>query len=250
MAGHTEPYVPLNTLKPFGEGIWIVDGPSIDFRLGGISLPFPTRMTVVRLKDGRLWVHSPTELTDGLKEEVDALGAVAFLVAPNKIHYWWIGDWMRAYPQAASYAAPRVEERSVPDRGTRFDHELTDETEGAWRDEMDQCLVEGRVLSEAVFFHRASKTLIVTDLIENFEAGRVRGPLMRVLFRLGGVMAPHGGTPRDMRLTFSGRKAHIKEQVEQMIGWEPQKIVLAHGRCIEKDAAGFLRHSFRWAGLR
>src|SRR3546814_3079349 len=33
-------------------------------------------------------------------------------------------------------------------------------------------LVPGTMVSEAVFFHPASRTVILTDLIENFEIGR------------------------------------------------------------------------------
>ena len=72
------------------------------------ALPFTTRMTVIRLPEGGLWVHSPTPLDDALKAEIDALGPVAHIVAPNRIHYWWAGDWKQAYPQARTYAAPKV----------------------------------------------------------------------------------------------------------------------------------------------
>ena len=52
------PYAPLNTPKAFGGRLWIVDGPEIRMDYGPTSIPFPTRMTVVRLADGTLWVLS------------------------------------------------------------------------------------------------------------------------------------------------------------------------------------------------
>ena len=72
-------YAPLNTLKPVGDDIWIVDGPSIKF----YKLPFTTRMTVVRLQNGDIWVHSPTKICGDLKDQIDALGPVRHLIAPN-----------------------------------------------------------------------------------------------------------------------------------------------------------------------
>jgi hypothetical protein len=48
-------YEPVNTLKPVAPALWIVDGPVVRMAAGlGLSAPFPTRMTVVRLPDGTL----------------------------------------------------------------------------------------------------------------------------------------------------------------------------------------------------
>ena len=46
-------------------------------------------------------------------------------------------------------------------------------------------LVPGSIVTEAVFHHRASGTLILTDLIENFEPSRVRKVWLRTLLRFG-----------------------------------------------------------------
>jgi hypothetical protein len=108
-------YDPTGTLKPVAEGVWIVDGPVIRFGYLGLRFPFPTRMTVVRLADGQLWVHSPTELSSSLKSEINSLGSVKHLIAPNRIHYWWLGDWAKAFPGAVTYAAPGVRKQA---RGT------------------------------------------------------------------------------------------------------------------------------------
>jgi hypothetical protein len=61
------PYEPLNVPKAIAPGVWLVDGPEIWFGyFAGLKLPFPTRMTIVRLPDGGLWLHSPTKPTDAL----------------------------------------------------------------------------------------------------------------------------------------------------------------------------------------
>ena len=52
-------YTPLNTLRPVAPGIWIIDGPVIHMAAAGLRMPFSTRMTVVMLRDGGLWCHSP-----------------------------------------------------------------------------------------------------------------------------------------------------------------------------------------------
>ena len=103
-----ETYEPINTLKPVAPDVWIVDGPVIGMAYFGFHVPFTTRMTVVRLGDGSLWLHSPTPAEPALLAAVDALGPVRHLIAPNKIHYWWIGDWKSRYPEATTWAAPGV----------------------------------------------------------------------------------------------------------------------------------------------
>ena len=111
-------YTPINTVKPVADEVWIVDGPEIRFGMGPFNMSFPTRMTLIRLPGGKLVVHSPTALTPDLAQEVKALGEVADIVAPNKIHYWWVRDWAEAYPKArilAVQATPKpLEEEPFP----------------------------------------------------------------------------------------------------------------------------------------
>jgi len=234
-------YEPLDLPKPVAQDIWIVDGPAIRF----YGMPFSTRATIVRLADGGLWVHSPTRLTPELAERVTALGPVRRLVAPNWIHYAYIADWQARFPEAEAWAAPGVAERAQ-NRGMalRFDHRLTQDAPAAWAGQIDQLIVRGSKLHrEAVFFHRASATLILTDLIENFEPGKI-GFWMRLATWFGGIRAPHGGMPRDMRASFRDRAA-LREDLTRMIGWAPERVILAHGRWFERDGEAELRRAFR-----
>ena len=236
-------YPPLDTLKPIAEDVWIVDGPAIRFGMPFAKMAFPTRMTVIRLGDA-LFVHSPTSLGPALQREVDALGSPRWIVAPNRIHYSWVPDWRQAYPDAAIYLAPRIREQA---RG-RIDfpaHELSAASGYPWDGVIATLPVRGSFMTEVEFFHRPSRTLVLTDLIENFEAGKL-GLGARLLAWLGGVLDPDGAMPRDMRFTFSRNKAEMRAAVETMIGWQPERIVLAHGRWYDKDAVAELRRAFRW----
>lgn len=236
-------YEPLDVLKPVGPDIWIVDGPRIDFSSILGSFPFPTRMTVVRLANGELWLHSPTQPSEELFERVIEIGPVRHLIAPNPLHYWWVPDWKARFPEALVHAVPglnRKAKRPVP-----IDRTL-DDRRPAWPEEIDQVTVSGTILTEVDFFHRASRTLILTDLIENFEAARVTSPWLRLILRLGGALDPDGKAPRDMQLSFWRRRAAVRQAVKRMIGFEPARIVIAHGRCYENDAVAELRRAFRW----
>jgi Domain of unknown function (DUF4336) len=242
-----EPYRPINTLKPVADEVWLVDGPVIEFRYLGVGLPFPTRMTIVRLADGTLWVHSPTELTAALRAEVVLLGPVRHLIAPNRIHYWWLGDWQRAFPDALAHGAPGVRARAA-ERGLAFDRDLGDQPPAEWAGQIDQLVVRGRYLSEVVFFHRASRSLILTDLIESFEADKVTSPWLRLVMRLAGCMHPDGSLPIDLRLTFLGHRRAFRAAVKTMLDWQPERVILAHGHWYPANACAELRRAFRWLG--
>lgn len=142
--GVIETYDPTGTSKPVAEGVCIVDGPVIRFGYLGLRFPFPTRMTVVRLTDGGLWVHSPTELSSSLKSEINSLGSVKYLIASNRIHYWWLGDWAEAFPGAATYAAPGVRKQArSKDRFAGYDADLTRNATYPWSGEIEMLLVPG-----------------------------------------------------------------------------------------------------------
>ncbi len=233
-------YTPIDTPKAFAPDLWLIDGPAIRFA----GLPFTTRATVVRLPSGVLWVHSPTRLTEGLASALAALGPVAHLIAPNWIHYAYLPEWQAAFPGALLWAAPGVAARAEA-HGTRLriDHDLTDTAPPDWAGTIDQLVVAGsKVHREAVFRHRPTSTLILTDLIENFEPARL--PLwMRPIVRLAGIAAPTGRMPPDMRVTFRDRAA-LRASVETMLGWAPERIVLSHGRLFERNATAELRRAF------
>lgn len=235
-------YPPLNTLKPVATDVWVVDGPIIRFGPPLLKLPFPTRMTVLRLGSGELFVHSPTPLALSLKQEVEAIGQPKWIVGPNRIHYWWIPEWHNAYPAASVYIAPRVRAQA----GGHIDfaaHDLEGSSGYPWDDTIATLPVCGSYMDEFEFFHRPSRTLILTDLIENFEPRKL-GFLMRWLTRLGGVQDPDGQTPRDLRLTFG--RTTLQRAVETMIAWDPERIILAHGRWYEANGRAELRRAFHW----
>lgn len=240
-------YEPINTLKPVDEGIWIVDGPIVQMAMYGTAIPFTTRMTIVRLGNGGLWCHSPTTLTPALKAEIDSLGPVEHLISPNKIHYAHIQSWVEAYPHAIAWASPGVRERAAHQQiPTTFHADLGDEPPPEWAREIDQLIFRGsRFLDEVVFFHRQSQTLILTDLIENFEPSKVAKGF-RWVIRLVGIADPNGKTPMDLRLTFLGHKAQARKSYQQMLAWAPEKIILAHGRWYPENGTAELKRAFQW----
>lgn len=226
-------------MKELGSGIWIFEGGVVSF----FAMPYSTRMTVVRLSTGQLWIHSPIALTPALRLEIDALGDVAYLVAPNALHHLFLGDWQQVYPRAKSYGTEEVIQKR---QDLRFDGELNAADHYPWGEEIEQVLFTGsKAMEECVFFHKASGTLVVTDLVENFSPN-VFKPWQRVLARGVGILAPNGKMPVDWRLSFMFGKKEARGHLQHILGWCPKTVVMAHGEVIENDGVDFLKKSFDW----
>lgn len=240
-------YEPINTLKEVAKNIWVVDGSIVKMSMYRTNIPFSTRMTIIKLNNGGLWCHSPIELTTQLKKQIDSLGKVDHLISPNKIHYAHINSWSEAYPKAISWASPGVKERAAQQNIiVNFNQDLVETSPVEWADEIEQLIFKGsRFMEEVVFFHRQSRTLILADLIENFEPNKLNF-LSKTLTSLAGCLDPDGKAPLDLRMTFFGNKKQARKSWEKMMQWQPEKIILAHGRWYNKNGMAELERAFRW----
>ena len=104
------------------------------------------------------------------------------------------------------------------------------------------------IFTECDFFHHASGTAILTDLIENFEPARVKPPVLRAVMCWAHVTDPQGSAPFDMRVSFLGRRRALRAAVRRMLAWQPERVILAHGRWYAKDGAAELARAFAWVG--
>ncbi|MEY8699586.1 DUF4336 domain-containing protein [Streptococcus ferus] len=242
-------YEPLYELKPIAENIWIVDGPALEMSFGVAKVPFSTRMTIVRLENGKLWCHSPIQPDQTLLDNLNQLGEVAYLIGPNKLHYAYLQAWKDMYPKAQVWLAPGIDQRARAQKISLPQGEkLTNQAPSAWSAELDQHLFKGsHFMQEAVFFHKASNTLILTDMIENIETSQMK-PRQRLLYKLGDNAYPNGKTPRDLRLTFIGNKKVARTSFEILKNWKPEKIILAHGQCFLGNGQEKLERAFEWVG--
>jgi hypothetical protein len=245
MPDGTYTYAPLNQLKPVAEDVWIVDGPTIRFGLPLFKMPFPTRATILRLADDNLFIHSPTPLLPELRAGIEKIGLPRWIVGPNRLHYWWIPEWRAAYPDAEIYLAPKIKSQA----GGRLDFDCAqlDRQSGyPWDARVATLPITGSYMTEVEFFHFASRTLVMTDLIENFEAQKLETLAMRLLTWVGGVQDPNGSTPRDMRMSFSKGDPALQAAIRKMIDWNPERVILAHGRWYDSHGQDELRRAFRW----
>lgn len=221
-------------MRQLADDLWVEARP-----LRFLGVETGTRMTVVRLANGGLFVHSPVSLDARTADAVGALGPVRCVVAPSRFHHLWVGEWMAAWPEAVFCACPGLARKR---RDLQWTRTLCDAPEDEWRGEIDQVVFGARSLeNEVVFFHRRSRTLVCADAV--FNLARHPSRLTRVVARAMGNREP--GATRLERLLIRDRAA-ARDQVDRMLAWRPERIVLGHGAIVETGGAEVLRRAYAW----
>lgn len=236
-------YPPLDIPKLVVSGVWIVDsGPH---RM--LGMPMPVRMTVLRLSNGDLILHSPTRFDESLRHHLSELGRIRHLVAPSFAHWMFLKHWQDACPDTLTWASPGLRERSqVQKSGLRIDRELVGTPPMDWADEIEQVVVPGGGgFTETAFFHRMSRTLVLTDLVVNVEPQKLPW-WMGTGARLVGAAAPNGRAPIYLRLLVLAKRSEAAPAAARLIALNPDRVIFAHGRWFEQDAADQLKRSLAW----
>ncbi len=223
-----------STLRPLvADRVWIAERP---LRFYGV--PMGTRMTVVRLRSGDLWVHSPVEPDDLLVEALQQLGPVRWVVAPSKLHHLYAGAFRQRFPGSQLFVSPGLPKKRPDLQPATV---LGDEAPAGWLGEIDQQVVHGhRYLDEVAFFHRDTRTLVLADLMES--AHRDSSWEMRMVGRAFGLYEKPG-PPLDMKLTFT-REA--RPSIARIAGWDFDRVVLAHGHLIETGGKAIFEQAYRF----
>jgi glyoxylase-like metal-dependent hydrolase (beta-lactamase superfamily II) len=222
-------------LEQVASGLWVVTSP---LRFLGIEVG--TRMTVVRLEGGELLLHSPIAASDALRRELDALGRVRYVIAPNRFHHLYAGDYAQAYPESRLFVAPGLERKR---RDLVIDSVLCDEAPAGWADELQQLVFRGFPLAnEVVFFHPSTRTLILSDLAFNIDA--TSPPMTRGFFRILRAYERFGPSLME-RLGIRDRAA-ARESLHRILAWDFDRVIVAHGKVLDRGGREALRTGYAW----
>ncbi|MGJ4949046.1 SDR family oxidoreductase [Bradyrhizobium sp. HKCCYLS20291] len=238
-----------NQLRSLGHGLravadnaWIVDAG----RISAAGLPLPVRMTVIRLSSGDLLLHSPTRYSLALREQLEQLGPIKYLLAPNVAHWMFLPDWQSALPEARLYAAPGLADRKQVRRSRlRIDRELTGVAPDEWSEDLQLVLVAAPLFTEVELFHKPSRTLVLTDLVQNL-APEGLSMLPRAAARVLGITAPDGKAPAYLRLLLRLGGRAVQLAAARLIALAPERVIFAHGRWFETGGTTQLRRSLGW----
>ena len=205
---------------------------------GGVRMP--ARMTIVRLPGGDLLIHSPVPIDDALAGEIAALGPVRYVLAPNCFHHLHVGPLSIRFPAAQLYGAPGLVEKR---RDINFAGTIGVGVQ-PWGEVVDQVALKGLPkTNEVVFFHRPSRTLLVTDVL--FNVTEPETWMTAMTLRILGTYKRLGPS-RVLRFLTKDRGA-LRPGIEQMLGWDFTRVVPAHGAVFESpDAPAQVRRGFGW----
>lgn len=222
-------------LRQLAENLWVAERPQ---RFYGLEVG--TRMNVVRLADGSLLLHAPVSLDPALRSALDAIGRVRYVVAPNRVHHLYAGKVTESYPEARLWVAPGLE-RKRPD--LVYVDILGDDAPAEWKAEVEQVFFRGRPYeNEVVFFHRASRTLLLCDLAFNFRERTA--PMTRMWMKLIRSFGHFGPSTLDPLLIRDRRAA--RASLERILAWDFDRVVVAHGDVLESGGHEALRQGYAW----
>jgi len=210
------------TLQRVAEDVWVAQKAMV--KPGGVRIP--VNMSVLRLVDRSLWLHAPIPIDDALAAELARLGPVRHVVAPNSFHHLFLSPCLARYPQAALYVAPGLPAKRPDLTATG----VIGTAVPPWANEIDTVIIEGAPkLREVAFFHRASGSLLVTDLLFNVTApaNAATGLVLRLM-----------GTYRRLAVSRAWRlytrdKSAQRPTLEALLEWPFVRIIPAHGTVYE-----------------
>jgi hypothetical protein len=200
----------------------------------------PARMTVLPLAERKLALVSPVPIDDAVARALAELGEVELLIAPNLLHHLHLSAAAQRYPRARVLAPPRL---AAKQPGLRIDATLDRELPALLTDAVQVLHIAGAPrVDEYVFFHRATRTLVVTELVFNMVEPRGLLPNV-VLF----VMGVHGrlAQSRAWRLLVRDRAA-AAASARRVLALPIQTLVVAHGEIVVHDAKAKLAAALRW----
>ncbi|MFK4487619.1 SDR family oxidoreductase [Bradyrhizobium sp. USDA 336] len=230
------------SLSRVTDDIWIVN----DKPISAAGLQLPVRMTVIRLSNGDLVLHSPVRYSPALRQELERLGTIRYLLGPNIAHWMFLPEWQRQLPRAAVLAARGLAARGqVRAAGLRIDRELGDTTPEEWAADLETVSVNAPMFSEIELFDRRSRTLVLTDLVQNLDPDHLSASNAAAANLLG-IARPDGKAPVYLRLLLrlGGRSAQAA--AERLVKLAPERVIFAHGDWFETQGTARLRRSLRW----
>ena len=228
----------MSELRKIDEGIW-----SCDRSFSTLGVRSSLRMLVIRLRSNELFLHAPVALNDGLKQELSDIGHVRHVVAPNMAHHLFITPYAAAFPDATLWGAPGLAEKKPK---LPLQRVLGDASDPAWSDEIDQLAVKGiPQTNEIVFLHRASGSLILTDLAVHFPHSQQANWWTRTMLKLQKVYdCPPRPSAFMKRLTKD--ESALRASVDRMLAWDFDRLVLTHGDIVDPGGREALRSAFEY----
>ncbi|HRE92447.1 MAG TPA: DUF4336 domain-containing protein [Myxococcota bacterium] len=204
------------------------------------GLWLPTRMTIVKMAQGELALHSPIPIDDALAQSIAELGEVTLILAPNNFHNLFLRKACERYPQAQVWGSPGLPKKK-PD--LVFTGLLDKGTRPPWSDVLTPFFLDGAPgMSETVFIHRPSKSLIAVDSFFNLRSAKNGFSRFMLKFTSSYGKAAQS---RIWRMMVKDRKA-MAESTRPLLAEDFDRVVMAHGAVVDQDAKTTFEKAAAW----
>lgn len=222
-------------LTRVADGVWVNTAP-----VSILGTKLSSTMTILRLADGSLLVHSPVAMTPERRAAVESLGSVSHLYSPNLFHHLHIGTWASAFPSARVHA-PKGLTKKRPD--LRIDRVHLATPEPGFAGSVDELPIDGFRLRESALFYRPARTLVVADLVHNI--GGEHTGWTKFYSRMMGFYDCVALSSAIRWSAFSDRAA-ARKSIDALLALPFERIVVGHGAPVVSDAREALRNAFAW----
>jgi len=210
-------------MQLLGENLWWCGYP-----LTLLGADLRRNVSVIRLANKDLVIHSTAPFTGEDVERISKLGRVRWVLDAMLDHDTFARDGKKAFPDAVFLAPEGFSERV----GFRCGAIVPPPPE--WGEELQVIRIEGvPAYLEHAFFHQPSRTLIVADLIMNFD--EVPSPWTRLLVRAGIGRCSSPGTSRRLKFSIRDKEA-FRRSVARMMEWDFERVIVGHGNPLTENA--------------
>ncbi len=199
-------------------------------KMPGPGVYFNCRMTIIKLEDGSVLLHSPVPIDEETASAIEEIGPVSAIIAPSLLHHLFVPEVVTRYPDATRFAAPGLAEKR---QDIDFHHTLGPELgpeQAPWLSELEPIFVEGAPsVNEFIFFHLPTRSLVVTDLLFNLQ--EFKGAMSPWIFRMSGTYKRFAQS-KLWRFFIKDRAAY-EQSFAPLKARDIQRLIMAHGEVIE-----------------
>jgi hypothetical protein len=217
--------LPIEKLE---DNLWCVEG-----ALPNMALK--RRMTVVKLSDGRLVIHSAILLNREGMAELERWGEPAFLIVPLAWHRLDAAAYAQRYPTLRVLCPPEAETRVRKVVQVDGHLDALPQDPSLWTERLS-----GVRSGEAVLGVRSGErtSLVFTDIL--FNQPHLPGAQGFVMKMLGSTGGPR--LTRIARLTMVNDRRALQEHLLRLATTPTlRRLIMSHGQIIDDHPAGVLR---------
>ncbi len=201
------------------------------------------RTSVIRLEDGRLLVHSPAPLSDGLLKQMKDLGEVGWLVVPNRWHHLGTPEAANAFPDAKVLGPKSAAARNPK---LRIDVDIRERKFAEALPEFALFPLEGvPYLDETLLYHQPTETLFGADVVLRGDENdhwsmRFGARITRCFKRLS--------VPPDVRNKVRDKEA-ASRSLAALKNLPIKRLIVGHGVVIDEAPLAQLFEAWRLVGV-